>query len=156
MNDNGAKGRGEAFAIVQRRVWSDKAVVALSTDARLLFVWSWTNERANIAGLYLVAPGAMALALGEQTDFGFFEGKRPADDRVHLALDELAVKPLVAYDYDVGLLWVVSRAAHAARSDKAIRMIRQDYDAAPRSPLKDKFARRYGERLGLHTRSTQR
>ena len=130
------------WAMVQTSMWRDPAFRELSTEARLLFVWSWTNEHAAICGLYTASERQVRAAIGESAN-----GR--AGDVVALALEELGRKPLLAYDFDAEVLWVVNRAAHANRSPKTAVAMRREYERCPPSPLRDAFAARYGHALNL-------
>lgn len=134
----------DGFEMLQRKIWHDRAFMDLSTDARLLFIWSWTHPANALCGLYHVSPRQLERALEER------RGSDPAlRARVKAALDELAVKPLVLYDDDAEVLWVVKRAEYANRSPKVAVMLRREFEECPPSPLKDRFIDAHGDRLGL-------
>ncbi len=137
-------GRGE-WEQFWKRVWRKESFTRLSVPARLLYIWSWTHEDSALCGLYGVSPRQLERALAER-DGGSDAGLRRA---VVEALRELAVKPLVLYDDDAEVLWVVGRVEHALRSPtQAVRMLRE-YEACPASPLKEQFTRKYGAKLDL-------
>lgn len=123
--------------------WIDTPFLALGADARLLFIWSWTNPQATISGLYEVGLEKIAEALPGMP----FEGDRPLTDdevdRLDRALVSLADKPLVVYDYDHRVLWVPSRAAKANRSPKVLKAMQREFGRCPQSPVKELFAGRY-------------
>jgi hypothetical protein len=124
-----------AWAQFPAKLWTDEAVRELSADAKLLFIWSWTNPQSNMAGLYQVSVRSMQRALQE---------KPIADEeRVIAALDELARKPLALYDYDNEVIWVVNRAKHANRSPKCVTAIQRHVGLIYDSPLKAQFTKRY-------------
>jgi hypothetical protein len=136
----------DGFEMLQRKIWHDQAFMELSTDARLLFIWSWTHPANALCGLYHVSPRQLERALEERPG-----GSDPElRARVRAALLELAAKPLVLYDDDSEVLWVVRRAAYANRSAKVAVLLRREYSECPPSPLKDKFMQAHGERLGLN------
>lgn len=127
------------FAILHTKMWRDPAFVDLTPDARLLFLWAWTNPEAAISGLYAVSAKRMAQALGAM----------PGDPasawaaKVDAALKELAAKPLVLWDDDAEVLWVVTRAHHSNRSPKAAAVMTKELARCPPSPLKEAFIERY-------------
>lgn len=127
--------------MLYKRVWRTPSYRALGPDARLLYLWSFTNpEGANLSGLYHASPRQLQRALGEEA------GLR---ERIAAALEELAVRPLVLYDEDGEVVWVVGRVEHTLRSPKqAVKMIRE-YGECPDSPLKLMFRKQYGETLKL-------
>ena len=83
---------------VDTSFWDDEDVVALSPAAKLVYLWSFTNNRCNMAGLYKVSERTIA----------FETGYTPR--QVRQALDELQAGRFV---YVVeGVLWVRSRVKH--------------------------------------------
>jgi hypothetical protein len=134
------------WAQVKAAVWEDDAFRALSSDARLIFLWSWTNPAATICGLYRASWRQLAAALGELR--GGPGGGASAQDadlvaRVEPALAQLAAKPLLLYDETNEVVWAVNRARHANRSPKVAVAMQREFDRCPASPLKTKFKRRY-------------
>ncbi len=126
-------------------MWTDPAFLELSTDARNLFMWAWTAPGNALCGLYHVSP--------RKLEHAFAQEPGPSDpatrERVRTALIELARKPLVLYDDDAEVLWVVSRAKHANRSPKVAVLLKREVEECPPSPLKDQFLKAHGSRLGL-------
>lgn len=127
------------FAILQTEVWSDPAFVELTSDARLLFLWAWTNPDAAICGLYTVSPRRMRQALGAMHGDPVSAWQPAVDSK----LKELARKPLVLYDDENEVLWVPSRAQHSNRSAKAAAVMVKEFQRCPPSLLRDAFAERY-------------
>lgn len=129
--------------MVECATYGDEAYVDLPTDARLLFIWSWTNERAAICGLYHASMRTMQKAI---------DAPLASVDRVNAALAQLADKPLVHYDEDNEVIWVVNRARYANRSPKVARAMQKEVEACPSSPLVGEFVDQYGEMLNLRLR----
>lgn len=120
-----------------KRVWYKPSFLALSTDARLLYIWSWTNPDASLSGLYECGPRKLARVLRDDAQ---------ATGR---ALRELEVEPLALYDAAAEVLWVVGRVEHVLRSPtQAVRMGR-DFAACPPTYLRQQFAVKYGKLLNL-------
>lgn len=125
---------------MQRSVWKDRDFRQLGSDARLLFLWSWTNPQASICGLYVATAFDLQLALAEP----------PADwQRVLTALEELDAKPLLLWHEETEMLWIPSRVRHANRSPKVARAMQKEVDGLPASPLLERFIDQYGKQLGL-------
>jgi hypothetical protein len=78
--------------------WDDEDVVALSPNAKLAYLWAFTNHRCNMAGLYKVAPRTAAFETGL------------TQSQVDKALAELQAARFV-YAVD-GVLWVRTRVKH--------------------------------------------
>lgn len=134
----------DGWEMFNRRTWTDPAFVELDTDARCLFLWSWTGPQTALCGLYHASPRMLERALSAD------ERSSPAlRERVRVALLQLARKPLALYDDDAEVLWVVSRARYANRSPKVAVMLRREVQACPPSPLVRKFLAAYGEQLGI-------
>jgi hypothetical protein len=74
--------------------WSQSAIEELSPQATLLYIWSWTNPRCGMAGIYEVGPKAM-------------KESKVSVRHIQGALVELAAARLAFY-VD-GVLWVVAR-----------------------------------------------
>lgn len=84
-------------------IWEDDDIDALSDDAAFLYLWSFTNERCNMAGLYAVK------------ERHILEGRlTPA--RREAALTELAEGRFLFYVE--GWIWVRSRVAHLRTKGK--------------------------------------
>lgn len=137
-----SKGQWEMF---HKQVWLRPSFKALSSDARLLYLWSWTNPNATMAGLYECSPRDLARALAD------CNGNPGAELEARLgeAMAALAAKPLVLYDDEAWVIWVVGRVDHALRSPTQAKAMRREYEECPPSPLKGRFLSTYGELLEL-------
>lgn len=129
-----------------RRIWTDEKFLALSCSARLLFVWTWTNDRAGPSGLYRpsAAEGARVVASTSRV--------ASPPEALGFALAELRRAELVRFDDATGLLWVVNRARYVEeqRPSRAMRQrMLREYEAAPPSPVKTAFRSRYRGELAL-------
>lgn len=142
------------FAILQCETWNDEGFVELSNDARLLFLWGWSNPQAAICGLYEVQFPAshMAAAIGDVTGGSSLTNA----ERIARALRELEAKPLMFFDERHGLaelqrgvVWVVNRCFHSNTSAKAAEIMAREWCKVPDGPLKDAFYARYGDALRL-------
>lgn len=125
------------YSQIEHATWADSAVAELSAPAALLFVWSFTNGPcASLTGLTMV--GARKLRKAARV---------ASEDELAAALDELAAKPLVIYDWDHELLWCVNRVRYANSSPKTIQGIRNWTAAIGESvngsPLLADYQKRY-------------
>lgn len=106
-----------------------------------MFFWSWTNPQSAICGLYVATTTDLRIALRDEP---------PATwHRVENALTELAQKPMVKYDRENEVIWVVNRVKHANRSPKVARAMQKEVGRVPDSPLLTEFVQRYGSQLGI-------
>lgn len=118
-------------------LWSDPDFLALSSDARLVYIWTWTNPRCGMAGIYKLAPSMAALETGL------------SQDRVMAALDELGAAEFTFYENRV--LWVRTRVKHLRQKTFPIaKSIRNDLLKIPDDhPLKARFLATYGHHSWL-------
>ena len=116
---------------IDNAIWTDPDFEALSPNATLLFLWSWTNLRCGMAGIYKVSERAMA------------ESKVPAD-AIPAALEELSAAGFAFYEDSV--LWVRSRVKHLrSRSPQMAKSIANDLEkVSERHPLRRRFLAEYG------------
>ncbi len=135
----------DGFEMFYRATWNDQAFIELSTDARLLFIWSFTSPPSALCGLYYVSPRQLERALEERPG----ASSDPLRARVRDALLELARKPMVLYDDDAEVLWVVNRARYANRSPKVRVLLAREVRECPPSPLRDRFLEVYAQALDL-------
>lgn len=122
------------YTQVFKVLWDDPAFRALNADARLIFLYAWTSDRASIGGLHVASPRDLWRAVSDDL---------PTASRWERALDQLQAKPLLLYDDDAEVVWVVNRAKYANVSPRTQRAIQREYRRCPDSPLKTRFARRY-------------
>lgn len=135
----------QRFSILKEELWTDRKFLALSTDARLLFIWAWSPPHSAACGLYRASWKQLKRGLGAQ-EAG---ERRTIDTRLEDALQELDARGMVRYDREEEVLWVVNRVKHAATSRRAATLMAAEVRSAPDSPLVDEFLVRYGKQLGL-------
>jgi hypothetical protein len=116
---------------IDNAIWSDPDFEALSTHATLLYLWSWTNPRCGMAGVYKVSVRTMA------------ESKVP-EDAIPAALDELSQARFAFYEDSI--LWIRSRAKHLrSKGPKmAISVVNDLLKVSPKHPLRARFIAEYG------------
>ena len=121
-------GRREDF---ENSLWSDPEFLALSPDARLLYIWTWTNPRCGMSGLYKLAPAAAAY----ETGLG--------EDCTLAALEELGDARFAFYED--GVVFVRTRVKHLRQKTTQIaKAIRNDLKQISNDhPLKKLFRETY-------------
>lgn len=131
MADNG-------WSQIRNRIWEDGPFLDLSTDAKTLFVFSFTHSPwASMTGLSVVSPRTIRRSM------------RRAPLLTHKALvavlDELGDKPFVKYDWEWEVLWAVNRTRHVATaSPKWIKGLTNHLERLPaESPLLTQYRRKY-------------
>lgn len=127
-------GRREDF---DNALWSDPDFLALSSEARMTYIWSWTNPRCGMAGLYKVAPAQAALETGYPVE------------TVLAALVELSAADFAFYESNV--LFVRTRARRLrTKSEQIAKAIRNDLMGVSDShPLKGQFLSLYADQPWL-------
>lgn len=117
---------------VSTAIWEDEDFDALSDDAAFLYMWSFTNERCNMAGIYQVKSRHI------------IEG-RMSQERRKVALEELAAARFVYYSD--GWLWVRSRVKHMrTRGEKMAASVIKSVEKVPaHHPLRAAFLAEYLE-----------
>jgi hypothetical protein len=114
-------------------LWSDPDFLALSSAARLTYIWTWSNPRCGMAGIYKLSPAQATLELGLD------------EATVTAALAELGEARFAFYEMNV--LWVRSRVKHLRQKTTQIATaIRSDLARIPNGhPLKVQFVETYGK-----------
>lgn len=124
----GAVGRRED---IDNAIWGDPEFEALPPDAKLLYLWSFTNSQCNMAGVYKVSVARMAGETGLSAS------------RASRALEQLAAASFVVYEQP--WLWVRSRVKHIRSSSPSMaRSIVRDVEALdPAHPIRQQFIATY-------------
>lgn len=101
---------------IDTAIWSDPDFLGFTPAAKLLYVWSFTNPRCGMSGLYKVVRQAIEMETGMGAT------------RIHEALHELA-EARFAY-FDGRVLWVRSRIKHLrSKSPNIAKSIARDVEA---------------------------
>lgn len=126
---------------ISNTIWDDPDFEPLSAHAALLYIWSWTNPRCDMAGIYRVSLQRMT------------ESKVPADAIV-AALDELAAAGFAFYEDQV--LWVRARVKRLrSRSPQMAKAVAKDLRRIPAAhPLRQRFLDEYADDPWLRTALT--
>jgi hypothetical protein len=124
---------------IRTDLWDE--VESLTPWATLLFIWSWTNDKCNMAGLYRASRTAMT------------ESKCPKH-KVDAVLEELRDYGFIYY-VD-GYLWVCARVKYLAPRDRkgknpliATSVASDLAKIDPAHPLRRAWWVRYGDELWL-------
>lgn len=115
---------------IDNAIWTDPDFEALSAEATLLYLWSWTNPRCGMAGIYKVSTRTMA------------ESKVPLT-QIPSVLVELAAASFAFYEQQV--LWVRTRVKHLrSRSPQMAASVVADLRKLPPThPLVARFIETY-------------
>ena len=125
------------YQLILCRTWKDPIFQAWSADTKLLFMWCCTNESTNPAGIYHATLKTMADECSLTTA------------RLQAALQEAAGSyngySRVEHDQEHHLLWVVNFFRYQPRSPKICRSAWLTLQDFRRSPLVERFLKRYPE-----------
>lgn len=115
---------------IDNAIWTDPDFEALSADATLLYLWSWTNPRCGMAGIYKVSVRAMTES-------------KVALEQIPVVLVELTAARFAYYEEQV--LWIRTRVKHLrSRSPQMARSIVADLRKLTAThPLVAKFMDEY-------------
>lgn len=122
---------------IDNAIWTDPDFEALSPHATLLYLWSFTNLRCGMAGLYKVSCRAMT------------ESKVPEGMLLDEVLAELSEANFLFYEDQV--LLVRTRVRHLrSRSPQMAKSVANDVEKVPVDhPLRRRFLDEYGDHSWL-------
>lgn len=131
------------FRSVQTRMWrEDEWFQTLPTDARLLFIYLFTNPSASVSGIYRLPLRTIE-----------FESGIPAE-RVKELMDQFNAANKV--HYGDGVVWVVKMRENqipGAISPQVQKRLNKDIASIPSCPVKTAYLRHYGypiDTLSIH------
>jgi hypothetical protein len=118
---------------IDNSIWADPTFEALTADAKLLYLWSFTNPACNMAGLYRVSTQRM------HAETGLSSGK------LERALAELRDRALAFYERQ--WLWVRTRVKYLrSRNPNMAKSIAHDLGRlGADDPLRHRFCDEYGD-----------
>lgn len=124
---------------IQNSIWSDPEWLELTPRAKLLYLWTWTNPRCGMAGIYKVS---LSVATVPETGLDL--------EQVREALDELRAARFCFYETQV--LFVRSRVKRLRQqTDQIAKAICNDLEMIPSDhPLRAMFLSEYGHYVFLH------
>lgn len=108
---------------IENSIWSDPDFSSLSPDAKLVYLWSFTNPRCGMAGIYKLALAPVAPELGMSLT-------RLESALGHLARDGVEGAGMAFYER--GVLWVRSRVKHLrSKSPQMAKSVASDLRKLP-------------------------
>lgn len=121
---------------IDNAIWSDPDFEDLSANATLLFLWSWTNPRCGMAGMYKVSHRAMTES-------------KVSIDAMPATLTELAEAGFAFYEAQV--LWVRARVKRLrSKSPQMAIAVSKDVQKIPvEHPLRVRFMEMYASHSWL-------
>jgi hypothetical protein len=121
---------------IDNEIWDDEDYADLSPHSKLLYLWSWTNTRCGMAGLYKVTRSSMLAT------------KIP-EDQLDAVLAELADARFLYYEK--GVIWVRSRAKRLrSKSPQMAKSVAKDVaKLADDHPMRIAFMNEYRDAAWL-------
>ncbi|MEW6573156.1 MAG: DnaD domain protein [Bacillota bacterium] len=119
---------------VSTQIWTRPEVQEASADAKLIYIYLWTNERRTLSAIYPMSIKTIA----DQT------GIEPAC--VSKAIEELSAAALVEYDYDRRVVWVIDAVKSIPdidRDQNKLKNIVKNLSVLPDTPLIINFLQKY-------------
>jgi len=119
---------------IHTHIWDDPKVEEFSANAKLLFIYSFSNKHRNEAGIYVITIKKMAFETGltlEQTE---------------AAAKEIIESHRWEYDWDNHILWVKNALKYQSVGGKTLIAIRKDINLIS-SPLVDQYIEYYKDIL---------
>jgi len=116
---------------IDNGIWSDPEFAALPQRAKTLYIWSFTNSRCGMSGLYKLPAGTAAFEIGltrEEEAAAFAELERAG-----------------FVFYEAGVVFVRTRVKHLrTRGENMAKSIVSDVaKVAPEHPLRRRFLEKY-------------
>jgi hypothetical protein len=136
---------GKRYVTVTEDLWTDAKFLKLSSEARLLFIWSWMPPHANVCGIYKCSLRDLERALGASV----VNGSQGLRERVERALDELRSLNMLHFDGENEVLWVVNKVKYVAKTAKTAAFMQKELRRVPDSPLVEQFVRKWGRMLNV-------
>lgn len=121
-------------------IWSDPWFRQLSSNCKILFVYLWTNNHKNLAGLYSIDIDTIAFESGLT--------KKQATDSLKTLF------PKILYDFDKNVVWVVNHVRHqflrtGKVSPKIVQGIHKCLNLLNKHSLITNFLNEYNEILNI-------
>lgn len=112
------------FRYIHTRIWKDNWFCDLEQDAKLLFIYLFSNERASVSGIYEIPLKYLVFESGLERD------------RVIELLKQFRADKKVYYDFETGVVWVVNlRKYNETTSEKVQTRLSKDIASIPDSDV---------------------
>jgi hypothetical protein len=111
---------------VHTHIWDDDKFEEYSPEAKLLFIYGFSNTHRNEAGIYPISIKKMAFETGLSIE------------ATEAALKEIIDSGSWKYDYEAKVLWVVNALKYQSVNDKCLIAISRDIESLS-TPLADEY-----------------
>ncbi len=119
---------------IETQMWGDERFLALTPDAKLVFVYAITCDQSDWSGIF-----RMSVALAEES-IGITKG------RIKSALEELSRSEIIQWDESVSVIWVTNMWRKQLRrtpTDKHMKGVMAHLAMLANTPLKQAFCQHY-------------
>lgn len=96
----------ENYRSIERKIWQDQKIKALSLEGKLLFLYLITNIHSHYSGIYYLPPEIIKRELPPLTMA-----------LIDKAIQELEKSELIIYDADNSVFWVVNMTDYQCKGN---------------------------------------
>jgi len=86
------------YHTIRSSIWEDQKFSKLSPQAKLFYIYSFSNHRCPMSGIYKIAIKTMSFELN-------------VDDCTELLIENIKIG-LLAYDFEKNVIWVIGKIKH--------------------------------------------
>jgi predicted phage-related endonuclease len=123
---------------IHTHIWDDPDFEELSADARLIFIWAFSNRHRNEACLYTIT----VKKISNETGLSTVKTKQ--------ALQELVKAEMIGYDFDEQIMWVKNALKYQTINPNCLRAVKKDLESIGRHYLVKDFIEHYSCFLAAH------
>lgn len=125
------------YRSIERKIWQDKKIKALSLESKLLFLYLITNNQSHYSGIYYLP---LELIIRELPQF--------TNKKIKIVILELISSQLICYDDENSIIWIKNMAKYQCKgiSPKLIQGIINHLETIE-SPLIKDFQTYYSDTL---------
>lgn len=92
------------YRSIERKIWQDKKIKALSLESKLLFIYLITNNQSHYSGIYYLP---LELIIREFPQFTI--------KKINIAILELISSQLIYYDDENSVVWIKNMARYQCK-----------------------------------------
>lgn len=120
---------------IHTKIWSSPDFQALSPNAKLVFIYTFSNDHRNEACLYRITPKTIA----NETELTVEE--------IKAALEEIEAQGMIKYDPERYLMWVINAVRYQKISPNEVTAIQNNLAAYEPHPFVEEFRNYYADIL---------
>jgi len=114
------------FRYIKCKFWSDPYILELEPDEKLIFIWLFTNEHSNQAGIYPISLKTIAFETGCELN--------RVKEIIKKFMEDGKIK------YEENIIWVINFLKHQPNSSlKVTKRIKEEIKSIPNCDIKREF-----------------